>query len=181
MSRGRVDRVKIYKISDQGLEPTPFEFTLNPNSLERSRKVDWIMLNSPGSAGGLSEFVKVNDQNIKLEILLASNRANSEQHEKRYGVIPQLAYLESLTIPNLDLFLTDNAQFVQPPSILLVWGERSFRGEVHNITISEMEYDNKLNPVLAKVSLDIVTSHVTFSGIVNEMDQYAINIDKLYG
>lgn len=162
--QGTIARVE----QGQIVEPV-FSFSLNPTSINRTKNVKWVHHTAPGTSSSYAQFVSAGDQTIKLDIFLAAHRSNPRSYERERGVLPEIAFYELLTMPSADLFLNDDAQFIQPPSVILGLNERSWLCVVHDINITEEEFNDTLLPVRAKVSLTLKTKHDTFAGLRNKM------------
>ena len=169
--KGTVARIEKGRIIDP-----VYTFKLNPSQLERSRRIRWNNMDAPGTSGSLAQFVLVEDQIIKFELLLAAKRSNSSQdvaaYESSLGVLPDLAQIESWGLPSLDQILEDNLQFVSPPRILFTYGTRAWTCELHEYNVKEELHNNRLYPIIARVGITLRTSHDTFASLKSEMANY---------
>ena len=131
----KVIKGSITRIEQGSLVEPSFNFSLNPTTLNRSKDVKWVHHTAPGTSSSYAQFVSAGDQTIKLDIFLASHRSGARDYEKKRGIMPELAFYELLAMPEADLFLDDDAQFIQPPTVLLALNTRSWLCVVHKINI----------------------------------------------
>lgn len=140
--------------------------------LNRSRSVNWVHLNSPGSAGGYAQYVLTNDQSITIQIFLSTYSSNMEGFDKQYGILPELSNYELLAMPSAELFMTDNSQFIQPPLVLLTIGPRQWRCTLESYDVKEDEFNEYHYPTKATVDLSLKTTHGTFESLRAEIGSY---------
>ncbi len=141
-------------------------FQYNPETLTRTLQ--------PQIAGGedsaRTEALRLEDapiETIKLDIELdATDRLEkAEPTAVTLGVYPELAALETLIYPSV---IQVGARMIaanlgtkeiipaEAPMTLLVWGiKRVLPVRINNFTITEEAYDVNLNPIRAKVTLDL--------------------------
>ncbi len=140
-------------------------FQYNPTTLSRSLKA-----RTSGGGGSKAEALRLEgapEESIRLEVKLDA----TDQLEQgtlvstTMGVHPQLASLEMLLYPpsatviaNAALALAGTIEIVPPeaPMTLFVWGaKRVLPVRLTAFSITEEAYDTNLNPIRAKVSLDL--------------------------
>lgn len=141
-------------------------FQYNPETLTRTLQ--------PQIAGGednaRTEALRLEDapiETIKLDIELdATDRLEkAESTAINLGVYPELAALETLIYPSVIQvgarmtaanLGTKEIIPAEAPMTLLVWGtKRVLPVRINNFTITEEAYDVNLNPIRAKVTLDL--------------------------
>lgn len=149
-------------------------FQYNPNTLTRT-----ITASSPsGDDGARSEVLRLSgppSEDIRMEVQVdaTDQLANGDGVATGNGIHPQLAALEMLLYPKtLDVVL--NAALAasgfleivpkDAPATLLVWGiKRVVPIRLKGFTITEEAHDPRLNPIRAKVDLDLhVLTHQDF-------------------
>ncbi|MDJ0662069.1 MAG: hypothetical protein QNJ42_21660 [Crocosphaera sp.] len=141
-------------------------FQYNPETLTRSL--------APQIAGGedssRTEAFRLEDAPIEtikfdLELDATDRLENAEPIAVSDGVYPELAALETLIYPKITQvtqrmlaanFGTKEIVPAEAPMTLLVWGmKRILPVRIQNFNITEEAYDVNLNPIRAKVSLDL--------------------------
>jgi hypothetical protein len=140
-------------------------FQYNPDTLTRTLRVK-----AAGSEADKSEALRIvgpPDEAIKLDVEIdaADQLADGDADAARLGVYPALSRLElllypssALTIANEALTLLGVIEVIPPeaPLTLLVWGpKRVLPVRLAGFTITEEAFDPNLNPIRAKVSLDL--------------------------
>lgn len=146
-------------------------FQYNPETLSRTLRARTTP--ASGGAGGGSasgEAMRLSgppEESIKLEVVLDA----TDQMEKadpitaQLGIYPQLASLEMLLYPKSALVIANEVlmqagviEVIPPeaPLAILVWGvKRVLPVRLSGFTITEEMFDPNLNPIHAKVSLDL--------------------------
>jgi hypothetical protein len=138
-------------------------FQYNPHTLTRTLKAN----TKGGAKGEALRLTGPPKETIKMDIEIDA----TDQLEKggriaaRMGIYPQLSALEMLLYPKSSLVIANMAMGklgtmeVNPPEApltLLVWGvKRVLPVRLEGLTITEEAYDTNLNPIQAKVSLDL--------------------------
>jgi hypothetical protein len=140
-------------------------FQYNPAALSRSLQP------TMGSEGGdRSEALRlkgapVETISLEAEIDATDQLAQAEDNAVRLGIYPQLSALEMLVYPksslvaaNAALLATGTIEIVPPqaPLTLFVWGPRRVLPvRLTGLSISEEAHDVHLNPIRARVNLDM--------------------------
>jgi hypothetical protein len=152
-------------------------FQYNPDTLTRTLRV-----NAAGSEGDKSEALRLAgppDETIRLDIEIdaADQLADGDSEAAALGVYPALSRLELLlypgaavTIANEALTLLGVIEVIPPeaPLTLLVWGpKRVLPIRLTGFTITEEAFDPDLNPIRAKVSLDVSVLNYHDLGLVS--------------
>ena len=140
-------------------------FQYNPDTLTRTLRVK-----AAGSEADKSEALRIvgpPDEAIKLDVEIdaADQLADGDADAARLGVYPALSRLELLLYPSAALTIANEAltllgviEVIPPeaPLTLLVWGpKRVLPVRLAGFTITEEAFDPNLNPIRAKVSLDL--------------------------
>ena len=147
-------------------------FQYNPETITRTLRARTTPANGGGGAGGAApgEAMRLSgppEESIRLEVLLDA----TDQMEKadpitaQLGIHPQLASLEMLLYPKSALVIVNEVlmqagviEVIPPeaPLAVLVWGvKRVLPVRLSGFTITEEMFDPNLNPIHAKVSLDL--------------------------
>lgn len=167
------------------LPPLVVVFQYNPEQLARSRSLSFA---APSNhEGSLRKFHKDNDdlmdiqkcqevtveeESINFEIKLdaSDDLGDDDVITKEFGLSPQLATLELMTVPKDESLLgaalgallggEDKAfSFTKgenPPMILLIFGrKRVLPVNINSMSVTETHFNTTLNPVKASVSLNM--------------------------
>lgn len=152
-------------------------FQYNPDTLTRTLRVK-----AAGNEADKSEALRLvgpPDESIKLDVEIdaADQLAEGDAVAETLGVYPALSRLElllypsaSLTIANEALTLLGVIEVIPPeaPLTLLVWGpKRVLPVRLAGFTITEEAFDPGLNPIRAKVSLDLNVLNYHDLGLVS--------------
>jgi hypothetical protein len=145
--------------------PTVIAFQYNPKIMTRSLK------SQIGSAGGSrTEVLRLKGPpketiNIDVMINAANQLERSDPVTSILGIYPQLSALEMLIYPkslqvitNTILATLGTIEVIPPeaPMTLLIWGlKRVVPVNLTSFTITEQEFDTRLNPIRAKVALSM--------------------------
>ncbi len=105
------------------------------------------------------------DIKLEVEIDAADQLDRSDPVSVSMGIAPQLAALEMLVYPksklvlaNSELLAAGGLEIIAPeaPLTLFVWGpQRVIPVRLSSLDITEQAYDERLNPIQAKVSLSL--------------------------
>lgn len=155
-------------------QPDVIRFNMNPSAFTRKLSANYVRHIAPGASAGIAQFIKCSDQTITFDIYINSySRTAYAEADRRLsesdGIKPQLAEYEALVRPQLDLSLSDNAQFVPPPQVVLTIGDRFWRGHVDEVSISETQYTEELVPTEATVSVTFTTDAFTFNEVLADL------------
>lgn len=160
---------KVMKGAIVGLDPTnPLAsiilFQYNPDTMTRSLE--------PQTAGGGSRTepfrfkgAPIETINVDVEIDAADQLETNDPLANIFGIYPQLSALEMLIYPktitviaNTALALAGTIEILQPdaPMTLFIWGpKRVLPVRINSLSITEEAYDTSLNPIRAKVTLNM--------------------------
>jgi hypothetical protein len=149
-------------------------FQYNPETLTRT-----LRAKAAGSESDKSEALRLAgppDESIKLDVEIDA----ADQLEKGsgdLGVYPALSRLELLLYPGSVITIANEAlthlgviEVIPPeaPLTLLVWGpKRVLPVRLTGFTITEEEFDPELNPIRAKVSLELNVLNYHDLGLVS--------------
>ncbi len=144
---------------------TPIEFQYNPEKLTRR-----LTAQTASGQYDRSEAFRIKgppEETFSLEIEIdATNFLEAaEQKTQQYGIHPQLAVLELLVYPTServsanDRLAQQGVLEIVPPEVpltLLSLGDnRTVPVRLNSFSITEEEFDTKLNPIKAKISLEM--------------------------
>lgn len=146
-------------------------FQYNPETLSRTLRARTPSANNGGSGGAAAgEPMRLSgppEESIKLEVVLdATDQMEiADPITAQLGIHPQLASLEMLLYPKSALVIANEVlmqagviEVIPPeaPLAILVWGvKRVLPVRLSGFTITEEMFDPNLNPIHAKVSLDL--------------------------
>jgi hypothetical protein len=140
-------------------------FQYNPETLTRS-----LQAQAAGGEGGRSEALRLKGppvETIKLDIEIdaTDQLERADGVATSMGIYPQLSALEMLlypksavTIANTVLLATGTIEVIPPeaPFTLFIWGpKRVLPVRLTSFSITEEMHDPTLNPIHAKVSLEL--------------------------
>lgn len=140
-------------------------FQYNPDTLTRTLTAR--MLGGEADKGDVLRFKGPPEESIKLDVEIdaADQLEKAEAKVVSMGLHPALAALEALLYPdsqqildNDKLLSAGNKEIIPPeaPLTLLVWGpNRILPVKIGSLSITEEAFDPDLNPIRAKVSLDL--------------------------
>jgi hypothetical protein len=139
-------------------------FQYNPAKMTRTLSTG---NNSEGTTSEVTRVSGAPQETIQLDIEIdaTDQLERAESTAVSMGIYPQLSALEMLLYPksisiiaNAALMATGTLGIVPPesPLTLFIWGiKRVVPVRLTRFTINEEAYDTKLNPILAKVTLDM--------------------------
>jgi hypothetical protein len=140
-------------------------FQYNPDSLTRT-----LRARTAGSEGDKSEALRLKgppEESLKLDIELdaADQLEAGDSTAEELGVYPALSRLETLLYPSSAIVIANETLTLlgvievipaEAPLTLLVWGlKRVLPVRLTSFTITEEAFDPNLNPIRAKVGLDL--------------------------
>jgi hypothetical protein len=152
-------------------------FQYNPDTLTRT-----IRVSAAGREGDKSEALRLKgppNESIKLDVEIdaADQLDEGDQAAEKLGVYPALSRLELLLYPSSTLMIANEVltalgviEIVAPeaPLTLLVWGpKRVLPVRMTGFTITEEAFDPNLNPIRAKVSLDLMVLNYHDLGLLS--------------
>ncbi len=161
---------KLVKGAIVGLDPfnpvsSVIVFQYNPDTVTRT-----VTAQASGDNPDKGEALRLKgppQETIKLDVEIdaADQLEQAKEPATSMGVYPTLAALEMLLYPKSDLMFANEAlaalgviEVIPPaaPLTLLVWGlKRVLPVRLTQFTITEEAFDPALNPIRAKVSLDM--------------------------
>ncbi len=161
----RLLRGAIVALTPTGSPGRTIVFQYNPDTLTRTLTAR--MMGGEADKGEPLRFKGPPEESIKLDVEIDA----SDQLEQglspavSMGLYPALAALEALLYPdsaqiiaNDKLLSAGNKEIIPPeaPLTLFVWGpQRVLPVKVNSLSITEEAFDPALNPIRAKVSLDL--------------------------
>lgn len=147
-------------------------FQYNPETLSRTLRARTTPAGGGGGAGGgapgeAMRLAGPPEESFKLEVVLdaTDQMERADPITAQLGIHPQLASLEMLLYPKSALVIANEMlmqvgviEAIQPeaPLAILVWGvKRVLPVRLSGFSITEEMFDPNLNPIHAKVSLDL--------------------------
>jgi hypothetical protein len=152
-------------------------FQYNPDTLTRT-----VHVSAAGRESNKSEALRLKgppDESIRLEVEVdaADQLEQGDAGATQLGVYPALSRLELLLYPSSSLVIANEVltalgviEVVAPeaPLTLLVWGpKRVLPVRMTGFTITEEAFDPNLNPIRAKVALDLAVLNYHDLGLVS--------------
>jgi hypothetical protein len=152
-------------------------FQYNPDTLTRT-----IRVSAAGREGDKSEALRLKgppDETVRLEVEIDAidQLEQGDEAAEQLGVYPALSRLELLLYPSSTTVIANEVlaaagviEVVAPeaPLTLLVWGpKRVLPVRMNGFTITEEAFDPNLNPIRAKVSLDLMVLNYHDLGLVS--------------
>lgn len=152
--------------NDSGNVQRIISLQYNPDSLSRSLQIKGVS----GESGDHIEAMRLKGppvETIKLEAEMDASDALGEADSQttQLGIHPQLALLESLIYPTSGHLLSNYSQArsgtleitpMRGPLTLFVFGpQRIVPVRIQELSITEEAFDQKLNPLRAKISLGL--------------------------
>jgi hypothetical protein len=148
-------------------------FQYNPETISRTLRARTTAAGGRGSGGGQAapgEALRLAgppEESLKLEVVLdaTDQLEQADPLAGQFGLHPQLAALEMLLYPKSAVVIANEAllrvgvlEAIQPeaPLAVLVWGaKRVLPVRLTGFSVTEDMFDPNLNPIHAKVSLDL--------------------------
>lgn len=152
-------------------------FQYNPDTLTRT-----IRVSAAGREGDRSEALRLKgppDETVRLDVEIDAidQLEQGDEAAEQLGVYPALSRLELLLYPSSTTVIANEVlaaagviEVVAPeaPLTLLVWGpKRVLPVRMNGFTITEEAFDPNLNPIRAKVSLDLMVLNYHDLGLVS--------------
>ncbi len=163
-----------------GPVPNVVIFQFNPESLSRNIQIPQRPTGSKGRETSQAGELPVEKITLKAYFSAADELGSRNRLARTFGIGPRLAALEKMSRPenpdspfskaideigdtifsgsnkNLDQLVTQPIPREKYPRILFIWGlTRVLPVIIDSLSINEQEYDNRLNPVRAEVSLGL--------------------------
>ncbi|MGV8986155.1 MAG: hypothetical protein ACOH2H_07725 [Cypionkella sp.] len=161
--------------------PDVIPFQINPESLQRT-----LEAKSADAEGGVETF-RLNGApkeviKVEAEFDAADDLEKGVPSVEAMGLYPRLAQLETLLYPQVATVIA-NAILLQlgtveilpatGPFLVFIWGKsRIVPVKLTSLSITEMAYDPNLNPILAKVSMDLTV--LSYSDLQSTHPGYAM-------
>jgi hypothetical protein len=152
-------------------------FEINPDTMTRSFQVRGVS----GEGGDRIEALRLKGppvETLKMDVVIDAMIGAGNPTITEVGLHPQLAALELLCYPRSGDLLVEKSKAdagmleIAPaigPLPLLIWGpKRIVPVRVTELSVTEEEFDEKLNPVRAKVSLGLRVLTVDDLGFGNK-------------
>jgi Contractile injection system tube protein len=152
-------------------------FQYNPDTLTRT-----IRVSAASHEGDKTEALRLKgppDETVRLDVEIDAidQLEQGDEAAEQLGVYPALSRLELLLYPSSTTVIANEIlaaagviEVVAPeaPLTLLVWGpKRVLPVRMNGFTIAEEAFDPNLNPIRAKVSLDLMVLNYQDLGLVS--------------
>ncbi len=134
-------------------------FQYNPETIVRTLSPNWKEDNPLHMVSTPEETI-----NISIELDATNKLEMGDPIIAESGIYPELSALETLVYPK-SRSITENANALadgkielaayEAPLVLFNWGLKHIPVQITGLTITEQEYDAKLNPLRAIVSLSM--------------------------
>ena len=183
VARGRIRVFDQAKPNNPSLYVIAFQF--NPATL--SRTLQPPAMDASGAQGQRSMALRYKGApaetlNVDIVIDATDQLELGHQQTKEYGILPQLAVLETLLYPTSDDVKKNDALLDQgqievasgydAPFTLFEWGKnRTLPVVVTSLSITEDMFDKDLNPIIATVKLGLRT--LSYSDVVGSHPGYS--------
>lgn len=165
-----LSKAAFYRIIDNKIKDT-FVFQFNFPELGRNNSAEYNFISPPGSTLPTAIFKSSPGQEFTISIMVDSSSYYSAE-----GVLPDLAYFESLVLPDIDSYLESNARWLSPPRLMFVVGNRLWDVVCVGVSIKETRYQRDLIPNRATVDVTLKTIYVDQATVESYLD----NLRTLY-
>ncbi|MDB2438589.1 hypothetical protein N9W89_07710 [Hellea sp.] len=176
----RLSKVAIVVFNKPIAKPSVITFQYNPETLTRDLKANAV------EGGATSDAFRLSGapvETIKMDCVFdaTDDLAENDKMALKHGVRPQLAALETLISPNSLTVIANTALLslgtleilpASAPFTVLVLGSRVLPVRMTGFSISEEFFDENLNPIRAKVGLDMTV--LTYSDLETSHPGYAM-------
>lgn len=167
LSKGTMIRLRGAKNKVAGA----LDFQFNPSQVTRAGNAEWQWGQGPGAVLPVATFGKMGEQTINLELLFDARETFSPALE---GLRAVLAEAEAMGLPAVDKWeVQRKALAVAPDRIVLILGKRRWYCHITSWNIVEEMWNEKLDPVRARVSYSL---RLINTG-VNEIRAYMKQLD----
>lgn len=177
-----------YEDSLLGALPNIIMFQFNPETMTRNPSI----YSEDGGNNNAGKKEKLNITGMPRESLSFTLRldagdkiAKGDPLAINCGILPALSALELLMYPRnkVDLNSNQSGECRNPeklPVVLFIWGvQRVLPVKINSLSINEMEYDTRLNPTRAEVSVSMeVITPPNLSGVAERAYSYTLNAKK---
>ena len=143
--------------------PDVIPFQINPESLQRT--VEANVADGEGGDGGTFRLAGAPKEVIKVEAVLDLSDELEKGEGGDTGLHPRLAQLETLLYPPASTVIANSVLAslgtieilpASGPFTIFIWGRsRILPVRIKSLSITEEAYDPNLNPIRAKVSMDL--------------------------
>jgi hypothetical protein len=165
-----LSKAAFYRILDNKIKDT-YVFQFNFPELGRSHNAEFNLISPPGSTLPTAIYKSTPGQDFTISLMVDSSSYYSET-----GVLSDLAYFESLVLPDIDTYVESNARWLSPDRLMFVVGNRLWDVICLSVSIKETRYQRDLIPNRATVDITLKTIYVDQASIVTYLD----NLRLLY-
>lgn len=178
-----------YEDSSLGALPNIIVFQFNPETMTRNPSIyseDGSCCDNAGKKEKLNITGMPRESlSFTLRLDAGDKIASGDRSAISYGILPALSALELLMYPRnkVDLNFNQSGEYNPPdklPLVLFIWGvQRVLPVKINSLSINEMEYDTRLNPTRAEVSVSMeVITPPNLSGFAERAYSYTLNAKK---
>jgi len=157
-------KAAFYRILDNAIKDV-FVFQLNFPELSRNASAEYNFISPPGSMLPTAIFKATPGQDFTISIMVDSSGYYSET-----GVLPDLAYFESLVLPDIDTYIESNSRWISPNRLMFVVGGRLWDVVCLSVAIKETRYQRDLIPNRATVDVTLKSIYIDQAAIVTYLD-----------
>lgn len=179
-----------YEDSLLGALPNIIVFQFNPETMTRNPSIyseDGSCCDNAGKKEKLNITGMPSESlSFTLRLDAGDKIAKGDPLAINCGILPALSALELLMYPRnkVDLNSNQSGEYRNSPEklpvILFIWGvQRVLPVKINSLSINEMEYDTRLNPTRAEVSVSMeVITPPDLSGVAERAYSYTLNAKK---
>jgi Contractile injection system tube protein len=177
----KLQKGSIIAIDQETKQRTEIVFQYNPETLTRRLTAQTASGNYDRSEAFRLKGPPEESISLEIEIDATDDLEAGDSNAQNMGIHPKLAALELLLYPKSQLIIANEtlANFgiieIVPPEVpltLFSWGpNRIVPVRLTSFSITEEAFDPNLNPILAKVSLDLMVLNYMDLGLPNEGGQ----------
>lgn len=167
---GNLVKAAFFRIIDNKIKDQ-YAFQFNFSELGANHSADYNLINPPGSMRPTAIFKASPGPEFSISIMI-----DNSSHYDALGIMPDLAYLESLTLPDVDTYLESDARWIAPDRLTFVVGPRAWDVICLSVHVKETRYKRELIPERATVDIVLRPVYIDQSSIV----AYLTDLKTLY-
>lgn len=176
--------IAIDQVSKQQAE---IKFQYNPETLTRRLTAQTASGNYDKSEAFRLKGPPEETISLEIEIDATDKLEKADNDTVQNGIYPKLAALELLLYPQSKVVIANETlakqgiiEIVPPeaPLTLFVWGKRKLPVRLTSFSITEEAFDPNLNPILAKVSLELTVLNYLDLGLPSDGGQIFLAYHK---
>jgi hypothetical protein len=182
MSQTPVSRASLVKIVD-GDVGDEFSFQFNFPEIQRGLNADYTFISPPGSMLPTAVYKSTVGQEMSFSIMVdATENPPLDSMGFSLGVMPDLAFFESLVCPEVDTYLESNARWIAPARLIFLVGTRAWDVVCLSVKQTEVIYDRSMIPYRATIDITLKSIYVdssTTDVYLREMKKMFSNTSRL--